>query len=57
MAKIRVVRMLEYTYDDIEAMNYDMSRWTVNTPTVLVRGKMTMKSSVMIPEPVEESNE
>lgn len=31
---IRVLRVIEYTYPDVEAMNKDMDRWTVSLPGV-----------------------
>lgn len=43
--KIRVLRVLEYVYDDVEIMERDMARWTV--PHVQHGGKFTIRSTTL----------
>lgn len=43
MTQIRVLRVLEYIYDDVEKMAEDMARWT---STISVP-RMTMRSASM----------
>jgi hypothetical protein len=31
MAKVRVLRLIEYTYADVEQMERDMERWSVQS--------------------------
>jgi Ribosomal protein L7/L12 C-terminal domain len=50
--KIRVLRVLEYTYDSMEAMALDMQRWGVQ-PTGYRKDNQTgteIRSSYMLPE-------
>lgn len=52
MKKIRVLRLIEYIYDDVEAMERDMARWKLTAPT---NKTMTMKS-VTLPLEVLDDN-
>lgn len=44
---IRVVRIIEYTYKDTEAMEQDMSHWTVQTGTYSFNSKCQMRSATL----------
>lgn len=59
MAKIRVLRVLEYTYESVEAMTEDMGRWQIGANAVrswpqMARGR-SIKSATMLPEMIEDS--
>lgn len=43
--KIRVLRVLEYVYDDVEVMEKDMARWAV--PHVQHTNKLTIRSTTL----------
>jgi hypothetical protein len=54
MAKFRVIRVLEYTYDTAERMVEDRKHWFVKDITGPQIGGMSIKSSVMVPEIIED---
>lgn len=51
--RIRVMRFIEYTYKDIDAMTRDMSRWTLQSPHS--RADMTFRSGTLQPEVIYEA--
>ena len=51
---IRVIRVLEYTYPDVETMERDMMRWAPASPEGARKGGMKMKSAHFIPEFVKD---
>lgn len=56
---IRVLRILEYTYDTPEIMEKDMARWQLGanaTKIINAANGMTIKSSIMLPETTSEVN-
>lgn len=54
-SKIRVLRVLEYTYDNAEIAALDMGRWTMSIP--YSTGRMTMKSVTLPFETIEWESE
>ncbi len=52
--KIRVLRLLEYTYQDAAAMTRDMERWAVAANGVLVGGPFVKIKSACLPLEVLE---
>lgn len=50
---IRILRVLEYRYEDAEAMAVDMAHWTIGANAVERHGKTTISSSTHIPGIVE----
>ena len=58
MAKIRVLRLIEYTYDNVERMVEDMQRWTIqgNFPDG-PSGGMSFVSTALPPEIFTEPTE
>lgn len=44
MPKIRVLRILEYVYDNVEVMETDMSRWTMVSDPMWLGGHIKMRS-------------
>lgn len=60
MSRIRVLRLLEYTYDTVETMEADRKRWHVQEGR-LVNPRITIRSTTLPlevlddePEPVDE---
>lgn len=53
MKKIRVLRVLEYTYDTAEHMIADRARWQVQD-VFNPNNSTTIKSTVMIPDVSDE---
>lgn len=54
MAPIRVLRVIEYEYNDVERMVNDMQRWTYTAEY----GGMRIKTAVFPPSlPVEDSDD
>ena len=41
---IRVLRLIEYRYEDAETMTSDMARWTIQSPPSWMIGRMSMRS-------------
>lgn len=55
-SKVRVLRILEYTYSNAEHMITDMSHWQIGphaTKHVGNTGSLTIKSATMLPETQE----
>lgn len=52
--KIRVLRLMEYVYDDAERMVEDMSRWSVGSQEHYSR--MSVRSTTLPPEILEEDD-
>jgi hypothetical protein len=56
MTKIRVLRVLEYTYEDTpakgaaEAMSEDMVRWHVGANATVRHGAVTIRSATLLSE-------
>lgn len=48
--KIRVLRVLEYTYDDAEKMADDIARWHVGAVGTVNHNRMSIKSATFLPE-------
>ena len=50
MSKVRVIRLLEYTYDSFESAERDMQNWHVpaSGSVVLLNGSEVVRSSVII---------
>jgi len=46
MAKVRVIRVLEYTYDSIEEADNDRLRWTDHTPFSVIKNTRTTMRTV-----------
>lgn len=53
--KIRVLRLLEYVYDNSEAMIKDMERWQVQG--VETHGHITIRSVTLSPEILDDAEE
>lgn len=49
MAKIRVLRLLEYIYPDVEHMELDMARWQVQQGSIRFGPNPTVIKSVVLP--------
>lgn len=51
---VRVLRLMEYTYDDLERAHEDMARWQVQG-TFRPRPDVTIRSTVLLdPQPFDE---
>lgn len=56
--KIRVLRVLEYVYSDVETMEKDMGRWGLAANgTHRAGANLTIKSSVLPLETIEDAEE
>jgi RecJ-like exonuclease len=53
--KIRVLRMLEYVYDDAESMANDIAGWNLGAVSSkrTMAGRGSVKSAVFLPETIE----
>lgn len=49
MTQIRVLRLLEYTYPDVEHMELDMARWAVQQGSIRFGSNPTVIKSVVLP--------
>jgi hypothetical protein len=54
---VRVVRLMEYTYPDIEAADRDMRHWQIPANGARDQGNLTIRSSIILdafPDKTEE---
>lgn len=51
--KIRILRVLEYEYDDADCMMSDIARWGVGANNVERHGKVVIRSATMLPHPFD----
>jgi len=55
VVSVRVLRLMEYTYPDLEAAHEDMSHWQVQNVHRSFRNGFTIRSTVILdPTPFEE---
>lgn len=48
--KIKVIRIIEYTYADAETMAADMAKWTIQGPREHIGNKMSFRSASLPPD-------
>lgn len=52
MARFRVLRVIEYTYQSTDAMVEDMTRWNAPVDGSRVEPNVTLRSSIVTFEPI-----
>ncbi len=50
---LRILRVIEYTYETPERMVEDMARWQVGANATKYFGSETIKSAIILPEVVD----